>query len=202
MRDDAEALRDWLAEGTENLSEAARERVADARRHALDAQVKLKRATRQARERVAETIDDRPVLIGALGFLVGLVAGALLPATRRENETIGAWRDRMFDEAERIFREETRKAARVAQAAAEKGHRVVGEALDRAAERLPTASTSWRRPPTRPAPRQSAWARPRRKRPRGKSWARSAERSSHPDERAARFRPGGPFATALGSLVP
>lgn len=133
LQDNAEALRDWLAEGTETLSDAARERIATARRRALDAQVKLERA---ARERITETIDDRPLLVGAIGFVAGLVAGALLPATRREDETIGAWRDRMFDEAERVFHEEKQKAAQVVQAAAEEGRRAVGEALDQASDRL------------------------------------------------------------------
>lgn len=137
LQDNAAALRDWLAEGTENLSDAARQRIADARQHALDAQVKVERAARQARAQAARTFDDHPLLIGGIGFVTGLLAGALVPATRRENETIGAWRDRMFDEAERVFREEAGKAASVAQAMAEEGRRVVGEALDKASARLP-----------------------------------------------------------------
>ncbi|PPB81181.1 hypothetical protein LV82_01223 [Albidovulum inexpectatum] len=133
----AEALSQWLSEGTEKMSEAARARVIAARQKALDAQVQMERAARNARRQISRTVEQQPLLPGVVGFVAGLVLGAVMPSTRREDEMLGPWRDRAFDEAERIFREESQKLARVAEATVEEGRKILDETLETARESVP-----------------------------------------------------------------
>lgn len=120
-----------LARGTEDLSEAARDRILAARKRAIDTAAKAEAAARRnyARGRDATTdfIEEQPLVAGALALAVGAALAGALPRTRREDEVLGATRDELFDEAERIFREERDKAERVARAAADEATAIVEE---------------------------------------------------------------------------
>lgn len=79
---------------------------------------------------------ESPLLLAGLAFVAGAAAGALLPATRREEVSVGARRDRIFEEAERICREERARLGRIAEAAIREG-RVLGEAVAKARATAP-----------------------------------------------------------------
>ena len=104
------SLRDRLSEGTEHLSDAARERVIAARQAAVDAQQQARRAMHDGSDAAADMFDRQPLVVGALAFAVGAAVAALLPRTRTENTYLGAQRDSLMSEAERIFHEETERA--------------------------------------------------------------------------------------------
>ncbi|SDO76042.1 Protein of unknown function [Lutimaribacter pacificus] len=124
--------RERLAQGTETLGETARERVIDARSRALDmagqAEEAALRGYRRSRDATADFIEERPLVAGAIAMAAGAALAGALPRTRREDETFGETRDALFDEAERIFREESHKAGQAVQAAAEEVGDIVGEA--------------------------------------------------------------------------
>jgi hypothetical protein len=123
-----------LSRGTEDLSEAARERVIVARARAVEMAQKADRSMRagfaRGRDVTQEFIEEQPLVAGALAVAVGAALAGALPRTHREDEWLGAKRDDMFDEAERIFREEKRKAARVAQTAMSEAADIAEETRD------------------------------------------------------------------------
>lgn len=109
-RASAEDLRNRLQEGTENLSEAARKRVVEAREAAYQAQSQIERAAGGGNKKLADYYSEQPIVAGAMAFAAGAALGAFLPHTRAEDSALGESSDEVFEEAERIFREETEKA--------------------------------------------------------------------------------------------
>lgn len=135
-----------LARGTEDMSEAARERIITARARALDV---ARRADETAREKyargrdaTAEFIEDQPLVAGAIALAVGAALAGALPRTRREDELLGQTRDELFDEAERIFQEEREKAERVAQAAVSEARTIAEEKRDAADKAAPGSKSA------------------------------------------------------------
>lgn len=134
----ARDLLDRLYEGTEKMSEAARERVAEARMKAYEAQKSVEQRAREAAGGARRHIEEEPLIYGAVALAVGALVGALLPRTETEDRALGAYRDRAFDEAERIFHEEKAKLKAVADAALAETKAVARDA----AEKTPDAKSA------------------------------------------------------------
>ena len=121
-RASVDALRALIEDGLDGLPEAARERIRKARAAAIAAQAEVEARARAATDAARTTASDNPLLVGALAFAAGAAIASLLPRTSVENRTIGAHRDRLFDEAERIYREERdRLSAALARAGKDAG---------------------------------------------------------------------------------
>ncbi|MSU88881.1 DUF3618 domain-containing protein [Rhodobacteraceae bacterium 2CG4] len=130
-------LRARLAEGTEDLSDSARERVIAARARAVEARDKARRAASQGGAAATEFFRDQPLVAGALALAAGAALGSALPRSRTEDRWMGAYSDSLFDEAESIYREERAKLERVAEAAGEEAKDIAdeaGKALKQSAE--------------------------------------------------------------------
>lgn len=125
----AAELRRRIDEGTSEMSEAARARVRQAREAAVAAQDAVERRARETARVVRRTSHDNPLLVGALTFAAGAVLAASLPRTSTENRAVGGHRDRLFDEADRVFREEAEKMKAVAKSAVEEGKVAAKDAL-------------------------------------------------------------------------
>jgi ElaB/YqjD/DUF883 family membrane-anchored ribosome-binding protein len=52
---------------------------------------------------------ENPVLVGVVGLAAGLLLGALLPRTRREDETLGRWSDELREQGMRYARDMTHR---------------------------------------------------------------------------------------------
>lgn len=130
--DRAAALRERLAQGTEDMSEEARNRITAARERAVDARNAAARYSRQGREKASDMFEEQPLIAGALALAVGAAIGAALPRSRMEDEYLGAQSDNLLDEAERIFEEEKQKLTKVAKAAIDEGKKVVSEVKENA----------------------------------------------------------------------
>jgi len=115
-----------LSEGTESMTEEARERIMAARERAILASEDAGRGMRRGAARAGDFFDEHPIVVGALAVAVGAAIAGTLPRSRYEDEHFGAESDRLYDEAERIFQEERAKAGRVAGAALDEA-RTVGE---------------------------------------------------------------------------
>lgn len=95
----ARRMRETLGKGLERLPPSAQRRVMDARRAALRAQEQVERHTGKMTRRGTEFTRTHPVETGALAFGLGVLAAALIPETHREDEWMGARRDRLVDAA-------------------------------------------------------------------------------------------------------
>jgi ElaB/YqjD/DUF883 family membrane-anchored ribosome-binding protein len=71
-----------------------------------------------ARQGVQQYVSQNPVMVGLVGLAAGLLIGALLPRTRREDEVFGEWAD-----------EVRRQGLRYAQDMTERGRDYVEEAF-------------------------------------------------------------------------
>ncbi|MBY6067832.1 DUF3618 domain-containing protein [Leisingera aquaemixtae] len=99
-------MRETLNAGLDALPDAARKRVLAARTAALQAQEKVEAHAAKAAARGRSFYDDNPLAAGAIALGLGALIGALLPATRREDELLGAHRDALAARAEAALREE------------------------------------------------------------------------------------------------
>lgn len=99
-----------LSHDLEDLSEEARSRVVAARRAAHDARVSSEAMMHTGMRRASNVFEDQPLVVGALALAVGAAFGAMLPHTKLEDDAMGESRDRLFAEAEAVFREERDKA--------------------------------------------------------------------------------------------
>ncbi|MDG3042788.1 DUF3618 domain-containing protein [Roseicyclus marinus] len=116
-----------LSHGLEDLSGEAKSRVVAARRAAHEVRVSSEAMMHKGMRRASTLFEDQPLVVGALAVAAGAAVGAMLPHTRVEDNTMGESRDRLFDEAEAVFREERDKAMA---AAREVGKTVASEVRD------------------------------------------------------------------------
>jgi hypothetical protein len=138
----AEDLRERLYEGTSQMTEAARQRVVNARDAAYRAQRELERAAAHAKRGSVDLFNEQPLVAGALALAAGAILGAALPRTRMEDEAVGEYSDRLLEEAERVFREETEKVGKVAEAAKSEVETAAREMKAKADERAPQGQTA------------------------------------------------------------
>ena len=127
--DTAESLRAKIEDGLDGLPDPAKERIRQARETAISVQARAEAEARHAAQVARTTAHDNPLLVGGLALAAGAALAMLLPRTQVEDRTIGAHRDRLFDEADRIFKDEKAKLTAAAEEAVAEGQRRVKETL-------------------------------------------------------------------------
>ena len=110
----------------------AREAVTDAKEKVVDAtsaaRERASELSGQARERARyqarqaqmgfwQSMEERPLAIGAAALALGVVAGLLAPSTRKEDELMGETRDRLMERAREVGEEALEKGKQVASVA-------------------------------------------------------------------------------------
>jgi len=107
-------LRSRLSAGLDNLSPEARDRVIAARERAYGAMLRAERMGRDVLRNPTRSMEEHPIVAGAVGFALGAGVAALLPSTEVENRTFGAERDRLMEDAARLLRQERERAMQIA----------------------------------------------------------------------------------------
>jgi hypothetical protein len=125
----AASLRDRLMEGTEMMTETARDRVIAAREAAILAEQRIEARAREYGAAGKDAFASQPLMGALVAFGVGALAGALLPRTRVEDRHLGGARDRAFLEAERVYRAEAARLRAEAEIVAEEAVAAAGNAL-------------------------------------------------------------------------
>lgn len=138
----ASELRDRMMQGTESLSESARRRVVAARTRAYETQLRAEYYASRGRDRATDLFEDQPLVAGALAIAVGAAIGGLLPRTRQEDDAFGAYRDQVFDEAERVFEDERSKLESVARETVKEAKNVANETAEGVKGELKKAAES------------------------------------------------------------
>lgn len=115
-----ERASDWARERYDDAADWASERYEDASRNARYARRRSVAQLSRGRDSVERFVDDNPIMIGVAGLAAGLLIGALLPGTRRENAAFGRYADEVRDQG-----------LRYAQSLAEEGRQLVDEQLGR-----------------------------------------------------------------------
>lgn len=65
---------------------------------------------RQAESQASEFIQEHPLVVGALGFALGAALGGIFPASKKEDEYMGEYRDRVLHKAAETGQEQMDKA--------------------------------------------------------------------------------------------
>lgn len=128
VSDAASTAKDAVAEATSTAKEAvagAKERVVDATSAARERATELggqarERARYQARQAQMgfwQSMEERPLAIGAAALALGVVAGLMVPSTRKEDELMGETRDRLMERAKEVGGEALEKGKQVASVA-------------------------------------------------------------------------------------
>lgn len=113
----ASTARDAVAGARERVSEVAgtaRERASEL---TWQARERARYRTRQARVGFWQTMEERPLALGAAAIALGIVAGLMIPSTRKEDELMGETRDRLMDRAKEVGGEALEKGKQVASVA-------------------------------------------------------------------------------------
>lgn len=74
---------------------------------------------RQVRGGFSQTLNEQPLLLGVLGIAAGVLAGAMIPPTRQEEQWMGEAGGRLREKVEETGREQMEKARRIVTAGAE-----------------------------------------------------------------------------------
>jgi len=86
----------------------ARERIGEGAHGAMDS---MRHGAHRANAGFHHMLEDNPMAVGAIGIAVGALLGALLPATRKEDELMGGTRDHLADKARETVEQGFDKAA-------------------------------------------------------------------------------------------
>ncbi|ACA21063.1 conserved hypothetical protein [Methylobacterium sp. 4-46] len=118
--------------GSETLDRArdyANDAIESGARRYADLRERSSAQISRGQSAVERFVGENPLLVGVVGLAAGLMIGALLPRTRREDETVGAWADEVRDQGLRYAREAT-----------ERGRQFVESALDQAQDAASAAA--------------------------------------------------------------
>ena len=127
-------MRGAFRHGLDDLSDAARERVTQAREAAYAARLRVERGAREGGRQTVQLVDDHPMVAGVIAMAVGAAFAAALPRTRIEDRSFGAESDRLMDAAADRLREERARMSRVAEGVADEVKSAAKDAADAVAE--------------------------------------------------------------------
>jgi len=114
-----EGASEWAQDTYGRASEWASDAYQNQRRRAAHVGNRSASAFGHARGGVQSYVSENPMVVGLVGLAAGLLLGALLPRTRRENEMFGEWADEVRNQGVRYARE-----------AADRGREYVEEAFN------------------------------------------------------------------------
>ena len=90
---------------------------------------------RHSEGHASDFIQEHPLVVGALGFALGAALGAVFPATKKEDEYMGEYRDRALHKAAESGQEQMNKAQHTIHEKADKAQQTVHEKAEEAKEK-------------------------------------------------------------------
>ncbi|SCY04196.1 hypothetical protein [Microvirga guangxiensis] len=100
-----EGASEWARDTYERASEWASGAYEGQRRRVRRAGGRSAKAFDNARGGMQNYVSENPMVVGLVGLAAGLLLGALLPRTRRENEFFGEWADEVRNQGLRYARD-------------------------------------------------------------------------------------------------
>lgn len=110
-------VREQAADAYDDVRSWANDRIDRHGRRAADPADRGYVRLRDGRNATEAFVSDNPMLVGVVGLAAGLLLGALLPRTRREDEALGPWADEVRDQGLRYAREITHRGREYVEAA-------------------------------------------------------------------------------------
>ncbi|MBM6596259.1 DUF883 family protein [Microvirga pudoricolor] len=100
---------DWAQDTYDRASSWAEDRSGRAGERFGHARERSTRALGSAKGSLQHYVAENPMVVGIVGLATGLLIGALLPRTRKENETFGAWADEVREQGLRYAQDVTQR---------------------------------------------------------------------------------------------
>jgi ElaB/YqjD/DUF883 family membrane-anchored ribosome-binding protein len=100
---------DWAQDTYERASSWAGDTASQGGDRASHVRSRSARALSGARGNIQNYVSENPMVVGIVGLATGLLIGALLPRTRKENETFGAWADEVREQGLRYAQDVTQR---------------------------------------------------------------------------------------------
>jgi len=104
-QDTLKSVRKRAANVYDDAADAARQSFDSVSRGAARFSRSAPRSPSQAGRIVARYVEENPIMVSVLGLAAGLIAGSLLPGTRRENQVFGRYADDVKDQGLRYARD-------------------------------------------------------------------------------------------------
>jgi ElaB/YqjD/DUF883 family membrane-anchored ribosome-binding protein len=104
-RDTMDQVRQSAGDAYESASDWASDSYGRQRRRMSHMGDRSARAFGNARGGVQNYVAENPMVVGLVGLAAGILLGALLPRTRRENEFFGEWADEVRNQGLRYARD-------------------------------------------------------------------------------------------------
>jgi hypothetical protein len=123
LKEKGTQLKQKAGSGMQSIKERTAEKASALRMRASEKSAHLKERARHGyehgRESFSRTADEQPLTVG-LGFLaIGVLAGMLLPSTRKEDELVGPTRDRIVNRTREAAEDAVHRGKEVAHRAVE-----------------------------------------------------------------------------------
>ncbi|MDB5512210.1 MAG: hypothetical protein JWR08_1693 [Enterovirga sp.] len=118
-KDGLKGVADTASQAYDRAASIGRDSYESASRTVGDARRRSAAEFSRGRRGVETFVEENPIMVGVVGLAAGLLVGALLPGTRRENQVFGRYADEVKDQGLRYARE-----------LAEQGKHLVEENLD------------------------------------------------------------------------
>lgn len=138
LRDKASHAREGMSDAMHGASDRLRSaghRVSDGSHRAAE---QMRQRAYQARRGFDDLLHEQPLAVGAIGVAIGALLAAMLPATRREDEMLGATSDRAKERARELAEQGKQQARHMA----EQGLDRAGEKLNQRGDSGPSAGSS------------------------------------------------------------
>jgi ElaB/YqjD/DUF883 family membrane-anchored ribosome-binding protein len=100
-----EEASDWAQDTYERVSDWASSAYGSQRRRTNQRGGRSAKSFGNVRGGVQSYVSENPMVVGLVGLAAGMLLGALLPRTRRENEFFGEWADEVRNQGMRYARE-------------------------------------------------------------------------------------------------
>jgi ElaB/YqjD/DUF883 family membrane-anchored ribosome-binding protein len=104
-QDTLKSVRKRAANVYDDAADAARQSYETVSRGAARIRRNAPNSPSQAGRIVARYVEENPIMVSVLGLAAGLIAGSLLPGTRRENQVFGRYADDVKDHGLRYARD-------------------------------------------------------------------------------------------------
>jgi hypothetical protein len=110
---------DAAREKAADMVESTREAIGNVQTRGADLRERARGQVRDAKLGFWLHMEKQPLVMGAAAIAVGLMAGLLVPTTRKEDQLMGGTRDDLFDRAQEKGRQILQKGKQVAETALE-----------------------------------------------------------------------------------
>lgn len=117
VEDTVDRVRGQAADAYDDVRSWAADHYDDKTRRAANLADRGYVRLRDGRTATEAFVSDNPLLVGVVGLAAGLLLGALLPRTRREDEALGPWSDEVRGQGLRYAREMTHRGREYVEAA-------------------------------------------------------------------------------------